>query len=153
MRSILVNSSTSAPAMKPLSLPERITSPLGGCAESSSSTIPSSASTSCESVLVDAPSLSRTSHASSSASRSTFQCCRTGTAAVLRSLDQHRSAQPAADADRCNAPLALGPLEHIEQMQDDACPGSADGMTERDSANVDVELRRVEHPDRCVQAE
>src|SRR5215471_11879858 len=38
-------------------------------------------------------------------------------------------------------------------MKDDASPGSADGMTERDGATVDVELRRVEHPYRCVQAE
>src|SRR6266568_2047985 len=66
----------SAPAMKPLSLPERMTSPLGGALESSRRTARSSSNTSTENVLVAVAALSKTSHAMPSASRSIVQCLR-----------------------------------------------------------------------------
>ena len=68
--SICVNSSTSAPAMNPDALPERITRPFGRSVASRSTIRPSSAITSCEKVLVDSPALSNVSQTIPSASRS-----------------------------------------------------------------------------------
>src|SRR3989338_3146838 len=59
----LLSSSTSAPAMKPESLPELMTSPLGFPPRNSSSTATNSAITSPESVFADAPALSNVSQA------------------------------------------------------------------------------------------
>ena len=55
------NSSTSAPAMKPFALPERITRPFGGSRSRRSSASFNSASTAADSVLMAAPALSNVS--------------------------------------------------------------------------------------------
>src|SRR5262245_51507059 len=68
----------SAPAMKPLFLAERITSPFGGFCANGAISAPSSSSTARPSTLVDVPGLSRVSQAMPSASRSTFHAAATG---------------------------------------------------------------------------
>ncbi len=68
------NSSTSAPAMKPLALPDAMTSPAGGSRSSASSAPLSSASASAESVFALAPALSKLSRARPSAPRASVQC-------------------------------------------------------------------------------
>ena len=65
-----VNSSTSAPAMKPESLPERITIPRGRSCPSRSTIAVNSAMTSAEKVFVDAPALSKVTQTMPSASLS-----------------------------------------------------------------------------------
>src|SRR6187200_916046 len=71
-----VNSSMSAPAAKPLSLADRIASPLGGMPARWSAMLPSSRSASLEKVLVLVPARSKYSHARLSESVVSFQCLR-----------------------------------------------------------------------------
>ena len=71
---ILVNSSTSAPAMKPEDLPERMMSARGFFVLSSSSIAENSATASAESVLVEDSALSNVSQTMLSRSVSGFQC-------------------------------------------------------------------------------
>src|SRR5207249_353230 len=148
------NSSTSAPAMNPFGLPERMTSPFGGSDWSRSSASLSSASAAVDSVFAVAPALSNVSHASSSASRESVQCS-IRFAAPRRSyaFDEHRAALPAADADRGNAAPPARPLENVQQMQHDARARRAHRMPERDRAAIDVELVLVERTERSRQAE
>src|SRR5579883_1681912 len=68
-----VNSLMSAPAMKPLFLPEITTRPRGGTAATSSSSASSSRSTWLESTLTEVPGLSAVSQTMPSPSRSIFQ--------------------------------------------------------------------------------
>src|SRR5262252_1393281 len=70
---ILVNSSTSAPAMNPDSLAETTINPRGFCAASPSTMPSSSAITSAESTLVELPALSNDSQTRSSASVASLQ--------------------------------------------------------------------------------
>src|SRR5437762_10237123 len=76
------NSSMSAPAMNPPSLPERMTSPLGGAAARLLKAERNSARTSADSELIGAPTLSRVSHARPSPSVSSFQCLAVAVAPV-----------------------------------------------------------------------
>src|SRR6266705_796027 len=158
---IFVNSPTSAPAMNPDSLAERMMSARGCSACSSSRTRSNSSIASAESVLVEAPSLSKDSHARWSRSVSSFQClyaviiCHPR----LRGNDgsegfhKHRAAEAAADADRSHPELASGPLEHVQQMQHDACSRRPDRVAERDCAAVHVQLFRVELAHRALEAQ
>ena len=68
-------------------------------------------------------------------------------------LDEHRAAEPAADADRRHAALAAGPLEHVQHVQHDARARRADRVADRDRAAVDVEPVLVERAHRARQAE
>src|SRR5208283_2170231 len=113
-------SSMSAPAMKPLSLPERTTRPFGGAAASSLMIADSSVKTSAESELVEAPARSKTNQAMPSALRSSLQLRAVALIGASRSLDQHGAAQAAADADGREAAPAVAALEHIEHVQHDA---------------------------------
>ena len=62
-------------------------------------------------------------------------------ASASDSLDEHRAAQAAADADRGHAAPPAGALQHVQHVQDDPRARRADRMAERDGAAVDVELR------------
>src|SRR5437764_2296523 len=169
-----VNSVTSAPAMKPLALPDRIISAFGGSCSKMSSASFNSANACCESVFVVAPARSNVSVATPSSARVICQFCiavspagpsqgtdpppsgaareaSVGVASYV--LDQHRAALPAADADRCDAAFAAGAFEHVQQMQHEARARCAHGMAHRDGAAVDVQLRFVEHTERARQPE
>jgi hypothetical protein len=63
-------------------------------------------------------------------------------------FDQHRPALTAADADRGDAAPRLGCAQRLQQVQDDACAGRADRVTDRNRAAVDVEtiVRSVPSP-------
>src|SRR5206468_7756316 len=122
------NSVTSAPAMKPLALPDRMISAFGGSRSNVSSASFNSASACCDSVFVVAPARSNVSVATPSSARVICQFCM----ATLDALDEHCAALSAADADRGDASLAAGALEHVQQMQHDSRAGRADGMADRD---------------------
>src|SRR6516164_398299 len=87
------NSPMSAPAMKPLFLPERSTTPLGGSRSMRVRTSLSSPNTSSLSVLALAPDLSKISQAMRLSSRTSFQCRHClpapGTPASGRSLSEY----------------------------------------------------------------
>src|SRR4051812_10254236 len=140
-----VNSSTSAPAMKP-SFAERMMRPFGRSAAMARSVTRSSSSAWRENVLADSPCLSKVSQASLSLSTSQRQCLASTVGSArsifspLQRFDQHRSAKPAADADGGHAFLLAGALQRLEQVQDDARAGGAHRVAERDGAAVDVEL-------------
>src|SRR3569833_905354 len=73
----------SAPAMNPLGLPDRITTPFGGFAAIWSMRPPSSSRIARPSTLVDEPGLSSVSHTMPSASRSIYHA---GTTVIMRCL-------------------------------------------------------------------
>src|SRR6185503_15440659 len=139
-----VNCSTSAPAMKP-SLAERITRPFGLSVLIASSARDSSSSASRENVLADSPCLSKVSQTSPFASRSQRKCFAQVLASArsmvppLQRFEQHRAAQPAADADRRQAALRVIPFQHFQQVQHDARARSAHRVAERNGAAVHVQ--------------
>src|SRR6185436_8371315 len=143
-----VNCSTSAPAMKP-SFAERITRPFGLSALMASSARDSSSSASRENVLADSPCLSKVSQTSPFASRCQRKCLAQVVARLLSSprsmvpplqrFEQHRAAQPAADADRRQAALRLVPFQHFQQVQHDARARGAHRVAERNRAAVHVQ--------------
>ena len=57
----------------------------------------------------------------------------------VQALDQHGTAQAAADADRRDAALGLVPAQYMQQVQHDARPGSADRMADRYRTAIDVQ--------------
>ena len=68
-------------------------------------------------------------------------------------LDGERDAVAAAEAQRRDAALQVSALQRVEQRRQHAAAARADRVAERDSAAVDVHLRRidaelVEHGDR-----
>ena len=63
----------SAPATNPLRFPERSTKPRGFACETSDSAVASSLRTAADSTLVEAPGVSKVSHAMRSLSTSSFQ--------------------------------------------------------------------------------
>src|SRR5690349_11844511 len=159
-----VNSSTSAPAMK-LSLPERMTRPLGFSRRIAASARPSSSSASRENVLADSPSLSKVSQASPSRSVSQRQCRVKVEAVEARSISggpvylfsegfhEHRAAEAAADADARDAAFRFVALQRLEEVQHDARARGADRMTERDRSSVDIELVVIQRSKGSVEAE
>src|ERR1043165_9870381 len=153
-----VNSSTSAPAMK-LSLPERMTRPLGFSRRIAASARPSSSSASRENVLADSPSLSKVSQSRPVSQRQ----CRVKVEAVeARSISggpvylfsegfhEHRAAEAAADADARDAAFRFVALQRLEEVQHDARARGAHRMTERNGAAVDVQLFPIELSDRRI---
>src|SRR6185503_3912281 len=140
----LANSWMSAPPMK-LSFAERMIRPLGRAAAISSSSTDSSFSASRENVLADSPCLSKVSQTSPSASRVQRKCFAQVLASArsmvppLQRFEQHRAAQPAADADRRQAALRVIPFQHFQQVQHDARARSAHRVAERNGAAVHVQ--------------
>src|SRR3954468_15874280 len=150
-----VNSSTSAPAMKP-SFAERMTRPFGFSARSAPSARRSSSSASREKVFAASPCLSKVSQASPSRSVSQRQCLVSVPRSMippLQRFDHHRAAEAAADADAGDAALRVFSLQGFQQVQHDARPRGAHRMAERDRAAVDVQLALVERAERAVEAE
>src|SRR5712692_8237353 len=168
------NSPMSAPAMKPLFLPERSTTPLGGSRSMRASTSLSSTSTSSLSVLALPPALSRTSQATPLSSRASFQCrqaspdcpppdrgpssrsraartSQTFPMRCLHRLDQHGAALPATDAFGRYALLDAEPSHRVDQMQHNAVAARTDGMAEPDCAAVDIELVALDTPCRAIE--
>src|SRR6476469_3573143 len=58
----------------------------------------------------------------------------------LDELDSHRGRFAAADAQACDAALAAGLLQRVDQGDEDACSACTDRMAERGRAAVDVDL-------------
>src|SRR5947207_11185255 len=65
-------------------------------------------------------------------------------------LDDERIALAAARANRGAPEPAAAPAQLVDQRAEDASPRDADGVTERHSTSVDVDLLLVDaqHPDR-----
>src|SRR4029077_17196187 len=104
--------------------------------------------------LVDESALSNVSQAMPSRPRSIFQLQNACTSIPASgSLDQHRAAQAAPDADRRDPAFALRSLEHVEHVQNDSCAGCAYRMPQRDRAAIHVELRGIELAERAVKAQ
>jgi len=61
----------------------------------------------------------------------------------LHTFDGHGNAHAAADAERSESLLGLTPLHFIQQGDEDAGTGSADGMADCDGSAVDVDLRGI----------
>src|SRR5690606_524717 len=61
-----------------------------------------------------------------------------------RVLDQHRETLANADAERRHAAPCAAPTHFERQRSDDARAGTAERVTERDPAAVDVEDRMVD---------
>ena len=156
---IVVNSSMSAPAAKPLSLAERMASPLGGIAARWSAMRPSSCSTSRRKGV---------RRAAGAVEPRARRGCRASTVELpvlevhvllFRSSVRRRPLEPAsrrpaaADAKRRDGAPAAGALEHLERVQHDARAGGADGVADGDGAAVDVELAAVEPPEGAVEPE
>src|SRR3984957_10368282 len=159
----------SAPAIKPLRLAERITSPRGWSRSIFSSTALSSVSTSSDKVLALDSFLSNNSQAMPSSSVRSRQLAQglascgassmangpssmsrlpimasTGFAGVevfMRShrFDQHGPALPTAYAFGGDAALITEPLHGIDEMQHDAIAAGADRMADADRAAIDIE--------------
>src|SRR4051812_29747736 len=144
----LANSWMSAPAMK-LSLAERMISPFGFCFFTSSRSSESSSSASRENVFADSPCLSNVSQASPCRSVSQRQCFAIALLSArsilppLNRFDQHRAAEPPADADRGDAFFLAVFFKSFQQVKDDARARGADRMAQRDGATIDVELRFI----------
>src|SRR6185436_2754332 len=145
-----------------LSLPERMTRPLGFSRRIAASARPSSSSASRENVLADSPSLSKVSQASPSRSVSQRQCRVKVEAVEARSISggpvylfsegfhEHRAAEAAADADARDAAFRFVALQRLEEVQHDARARGAHRMTERNGAAVDVQLFPIELSDRRI---
>src|SRR5574343_326480 len=111
---------------------------------------PNSASTSADSELADSSALSSTATAIPLFSLINCQCfifapvkssitasrCIAG---LRTGFEQHRAAQAAADTDRCDATFGAVAAQHVQQMQDNASAGSADRMTDRHRAAIDIQ--------------
>src|SRR5258706_5552363 len=142
-----VNSSTSAPAMKP-SFAERMIRPLGFSAPIARSAPRSSSSAWREKVLADSPCLSKVSQARPERSPSLSICqrqCFASTCGSMRSIappldcfDEHRAAEAAADADARHPALLAGSFQRLQQMQHDPRARGADRVAERNRAAVDI---------------
>src|SRR5688572_13287495 len=154
-----VNSSTSAPAMKP-SFAERMIRPLGFSRLIAASARLSSSSASREKVLADSPCLSKVSQTRPSRSRSQRQCfarifasTRSMSVSPLERFDQHRAAQPAADADRSHAAFRVVALQCFQQVQDDARTRCPDRMAKGNCPAIDVQLFFINRTQGAVEAE
>src|SRR5260221_14563416 len=153
-----VNSSTSAPAMKP-SFAERMIRPFSRSAPIARSGPRSSSSAWREKVWADSPCLSKVSQTRPSRSFSQRQCfARTcgstrSIGSPLKCFDEHRAAQPAADADARHAFFLAGALQRLQEMQHDARARGTHRMAERDRAAVDVELLFIQRAHRAVETE
>src|SRR6516165_3168796 len=170
------NSPMSAPAMKPLFLAERSTTPLGSSRVICASTSLSSRRTSSLMVLALAPALSKMSQAMPSSSRASFQCRHGPGATGLRSaengpssrlrgasvsqtlpmlhrLDEHGAALSAADALGGDALLDAEPFHGVDEVEHNAIAARADGMAEPDGAAVHIELVALDAPGSAIEVE
>src|SRR2546430_5025103 len=153
-----VNSSTSAPAMKP-SFAERMIKPFGFSAPIARSAPRSSSSAWREKVLADSPCLSKVSHTSPSRSFSQRQCfARTcgsmrSIASPLDCFDEHRAAKAAADADARHAALLSRAFQGFQKVKHDARSRCAHRMAERNGAAVHVQLALVQRTHRAIEAQ
>src|SRR5437868_8035001 len=144
-----LNSSMSAPAMK-LSFAERMMRPRGFSAAIARSEARNSSSAWREKVLADSPCLSKVSQTRPSRSFSQRQCfARTcgstrSIGSPLKCFDEHRAAQPAADADARHAFFLAGALQRLEHVQHDARARGTDRMSQSHGAAVDGELLFIE---------
>src|SRR6185295_13896507 len=71
----------------------------------------------------------------------------------LQRFEQHRAAQPAADADRRQAALGIVALQHFQQMQHDACARGAHRVAEGNGAAVHIQSFLVYFAQRSIKAQ
>src|SRR2546428_11643130 len=151
-----VNSSTSAPAMKP-SFAERMIKPFGLSAPIARSAPRSSSAAGRKKVSADSPCWSKVSRPRPSRSFSQRRCF-ASTCGSMRSiappldcLDEHRAAQAAADTDARYAALLPRAFQRLQEMQHDARAGCADRVAQGDGAAVHVQFLFIQRTKSTVE--
>src|SRR3989304_3500274 len=137
---------TSAPAIKPFFLSERITRPRGKFSDKTVSSVLSSAMTSTESAFTLTSARSRCNQTISSLSRSARQCL-LGLLPVislfLSPFNQHRATLASADAQAGDPALRIHALQDMQQVEHNARTAGAHRMTQTDTTAINIQARRI----------
>src|SRR4030095_2558937 len=68
-------------------------------------------------------------------------------------LDEHRAAESATDADRGDAAPTSHPLEHVQHVERYSRARRTDRVADRDRTAVDVELGFIDGPERRIESQ